>query len=97
MTSELAAGAVVAGFRVESLVGHGAMAKVYRARDEANDHVVALKILDQGLARDERFRQRFLRESQLAASLTDPHIVRTLGSGEEDGRLYLAMEYVDGL
>jgi tRNA A-37 threonylcarbamoyl transferase component Bud32 len=96
MTTELAAGAVVAGFRVESLVGHGAMARVYRARDEANDRVVALKILDDALARDERFRQRFLRESQLAASLTDPHIVRTLGSGEEDGQLYLAMEYVDG-
>jgi serine/threonine protein kinase len=96
MTSELAAGAVVAGFRVESLVGHGAMARVYRARDEAHDRVVALKILDEGLARDERFRQRFLRESQLAASLTDPHIVRTLGSGEEDGQLYLAMEYIDG-
>jgi serine/threonine-protein kinase len=72
------------------------MAKVYRARDEAHDRVVALKILDDALARDERFRQRFLRESQLAASLTDPHIVRTLSSGEEDGRLYLAMEYVDG-
>jgi serine/threonine protein kinase len=96
MTTELAAGAVVAGFRVESLVGNGAMAKVYRARDEANDRVVALKILDDALARDERFRQRFLRESQLAASLADPHIVRTLGSGEEDGLLYLAMEYIDG-
>jgi tRNA A-37 threonylcarbamoyl transferase component Bud32 len=96
MTTELAAGAVVAGFRVESLVGHGAMAKVYRARDEAHDRVVALKILDDALARDERFRQRFLRESQLAASLADPHIVRTLGSGEEDGHLYLAMELIDG-
>jgi predicted Ser/Thr protein kinase len=96
MTSELAAGAVVAGFRVESLVGHGAMAKVYRARDEAHDRVVALKVLDEGLGRDERFRQRFLRESQLAASLADPHIVRTLGSGEEGGHLYLAMEYIDG-
>ena len=78
MTTELAAGAVVAGFRVESLVGHGAMAKVYRARDEAHDRVVALKMLDDALARDERFRQRFLRESQLAASLDHPHIVRTL-------------------
>jgi serine/threonine protein kinase len=96
MTTELAAGAVVAGFRVESLVGHGAMARVYRARDEAHDRVVALKILDDALARDERFRQRFLRESQLAASLADPHIVRTLGSGEADGQLYLAMEYIEG-
>ena len=58
--------------------------------------VVALKLLDDALARDERFRQRFLRESQLAASLEHPNIVRTIASGEDDGRLYLAMEFVDG-
>src|SRR5439155_27115205 len=48
------------------------------------------------LARDERFRRRFLRETELAASLDHPHIVETLASGEEDGALYLAMAYVDG-
>ena len=96
MATELVPGAIVAGFRVESLAGRGAMAEVYRARADEGDRVVALKILDGVLARDERFRQRFLRESQLAASLEHPHVVRTLSSGEEDGRLYLAMEYIDG-
>jgi Serine/threonine protein kinase len=57
---------------------------------------VALKLLAPELARDERFRQRFLRESQLAGSLDHPHIVRTVASGDENGVLYLAMEYVEG-
>ena len=95
MGTELSPGDVVAGFRIEELVGNGAMAEVYRARDAA-DRVVALKLLDDVLARDQRFRQRFLRESEVAASLEHPNIVRTLDSGEAAGRLYLAMEYVDG-
>jgi tRNA A-37 threonylcarbamoyl transferase component Bud32 len=96
MSTELAPGALVAGFRIESLVGHGAMAEVYRARDEQHDRVVALKILDKPLEQDERFRRRFLRESQIAAGLDHPHIVPTLTSGDDRGLLYLAMEYIEG-
>jgi serine/threonine-protein kinase len=70
------------------------MAEVYRARDGEHDRIVALKLLD---AADERFRERFLRESELASSLEHPNVVRTLSAGEADGRLYLAMEFVDGL
>ena len=95
MAAKLSPGTVVAGFRVESSLGHGAMAEVYRACDEAGQ-IVALKLLDDALARDERFRQRFLRESQLASSLEDPNIVRTIASGEDHGHLYLVMELVDG-
>ena len=93
MATELAPGTTFAGFRVESIVGRGAMAGVYRACDE-HGRTVALKLLD---ASDERFRERFLRESELAASLDHSHIVRTLSAGEADGQLYLAMELVDGL
>src|SRR5881296_1255440 len=46
--------------------------------------------------RDARFRERFLRESRIAADLHHPNVTRTLGSGEADGLLYLAMAYVDG-
>ena len=85
----------MAGFRVDSLIGEGAMGSVYLA--EASDgRKIALKVLAPELARDERFRQRFLRESQAAAGLDHPHIVPTVASGEEDGLLYLAMAYVDG-
>jgi tRNA A-37 threonylcarbamoyl transferase component Bud32 len=96
MPAELAPGTVVAGYRVEALLGHGAMADVYRARDERLDRVVALKVLDRLSAADERFRRRFLRESEIAASLDHQNVVRVLAAGDDDGRLYLAMELIDG-
>jgi Serine/threonine protein kinase len=73
------------------------MGAVYLAEDLSRTQRVALKVLDPELARDERFRQRFLRESQVASSLNHPNIVPSLASGDEGGVLYLAMEYVDGV
>ena len=96
MRSPVPTGTLVAGFRVELLIGEGAMGAVYLALDGSGGRV-ALKVLSPDLARDERFRQRFLRESEVAASLDHPNIVPTVASGEEDGFLYLAMAYVDGL
>jgi serine/threonine-protein kinase len=95
LTTELTPGGRVGGYRIEALIGRGAMAEVYRARDDAG-RAVALKLLEAASAHDERFRKRFLRESELAASLHHPHIVPTLASGEDEGRLYLAMEYIEG-
>jgi serine/threonine-protein kinase len=95
VATELEPGRRFAGYRIESLIGRGAMAEVYRARD-SDERVVALKLLDSAVAHDERFRQRFLRESELATSLHHPHIVSTFGSGEDGGRLFLAMELVEG-
>jgi serine/threonine-protein kinase len=97
MRPPVPAGTVLAGFRVQSLIGEGAMGAVYLAEDLSRTQRVALKVLDPELARDERFRQRFLRESQVASSLNHPNIVPSLASGEEGGVLYLAMEYVDGV
>ena len=96
MPLEVRTGAVLAGFRVESLLGEGAMGSVYLAEETATGRRVALKLLAAELARDERFRRRFLRETELAASLDHPHVVPTLASGEQDGTLYLAMAYVEG-
>jgi serine/threonine protein kinase len=95
VNTEPAPGTRFAGYRIEALIGRGAMAEVYRARDDAGQPV-ALKLLDAASAQDERFRRRFLRESELAASLHDRHIVPTLDAADDEGRLYLAMEYVDG-
>jgi tRNA A-37 threonylcarbamoyl transferase component Bud32 len=95
MPSEIRTGTVLAGFEVETLVGEGAMGSVYLARAREG-RAVALKVLTPALARDERFRQRFLRESQVAAGLEHPHIVPTIASGEKGGTLFLAMAYVDG-
>jgi YVTN family beta-propeller protein len=92
----LGVGAVVGGYRVESVLGSGSMGTVYSALDVALERRVALKVLTPELARDERFRERFLRESKLAASLEHPHIVPIHAAGEVDGVLFLAMRYVDG-
>jgi ABC-type transport system substrate-binding protein/streptogramin lyase len=96
MRSTGLSGTVLAGFRLTASIGEGAMGAVYLADETSGGGRVALKVLAPELARDERFRQRFLRESTIAAGLDHPSIVRTLASGEEDGVLYLAMEYVDG-
>ena len=96
MESVIGTGAVLAGFRVESLIGQGAMGAVYLAVDMKAGGRVALKLLTPELSADERFRQRFMREAELAASLEHPHVVPILSFGEEDGRLYLAMAHVEG-
>jgi ABC-type transport system substrate-binding protein/tRNA A-37 threonylcarbamoyl transferase component Bud32/streptogramin lyase len=96
MPPEIRTGEIVAGFRVESFLGAGAMGTVYLAEETSTGRHVALKLLAPELARDERFRRRFLRETELAASLDHPHVVPTLASGEQDGTLFLAMAYVEG-
>ena len=96
MQPEVTTGTLVGGFRVVSLIGEGAMGRVYLAEDLERQRLVALKLLVPELAQDERFRQRFLRESRLASRLDHPRVVPTLAFGEEDGVLYLAMGYVEG-
>ena len=89
-------GRVVAGYRIERLLGRGATGAVYLAEDPEGREL-ALKVLIPELAQDARFRERFLRESQIAGGLDEPHIVPTLAVGEDDGVLYLAMRFIDGL
>src|ERR687888_190826 len=96
MPLDVRTGTVLAGFCVESILGEGAMGTVFLAEETATGRRVALKVLTPELARDERFRRRFLRETELAASLDHPHVVPTIASGEEDGTLYLAMAFVEG-
>jgi serine/threonine-protein kinase len=93
----LTSGTELAGYRVESLLGRGGMGVVYRARDLALDRNVALKLLAPELAADIGFRERFLRESRLAASLDHPAIVPIYDAGEVAGQLYIAMRLVEGL
>jgi serine/threonine-protein kinase len=94
--AELACGSEVAGYRIESLLGRGGMGVVYLATDLGLERRVALKILPAERAQEEEFRERFLRESRLAASLDHPHIVPVFAAGEADGLLYIAMRYVEG-
>jgi WD40 repeat protein len=93
---ELRPGDEIAGYRVESVAGRGGMGVVYRAVDLRLKRPVALKLLAPKLAADPRFRDRFLRESELAASLDHSHVVPVYSAGEADGHLYIAMRFVDG-
>ena len=72
------------------------MAVVYLAEDVELDRPVALKVLADNLAADEAFRRRFVREARLAARLSHPNVVAVYDAGEEDGRPYIVMEYVEG-
>src|SRR5580692_4958301 len=92
----LAPGSRVAGYLLESQIGAGGMAVVFRARDERLSRMVALKVLAPGLAADDAFRQRFIRESRAAAAVDDPHIIPVYEAGEADGVLFIAMRYVAG-
>lgn len=94
--AELPPGSSLAGYEIEDVAGRGGMGVVYRARDRALERTVALKVITPELAADSRFRERFLREVRLAASLEHPHILPVYGAGKEDGQLYLAMRYVEG-
>jgi ABC-type branched-subunit amino acid transport system substrate-binding protein/streptogramin lyase/predicted Ser/Thr protein kinase len=88
-------GAVIS-YELEELIGQGGMGVVYRATDVKLQRPVALKLIVPELARDERFRKRFLDESRLAASLEHPSVVPIYEAGEEHGQLFLAMRYVEG-
>ena len=96
MTAAHQPGSEIAGYRIESLIGRGGMAVVYRAEDMRLGRKVALKLLPPLLADSEQFRQRFMRESRLAASLDHPNIVPIYEAGEADGQLFIAMRYVLG-
>ena len=90
-------GQTIAGYRIEGRVGAGGMGVVYRAVDVELGRLVALKVIAPQLARDERFRELFKSESRKAAALEHPNILPVYRSGEEDGQLYIAMRFVDGV
>jgi serine/threonine protein kinase len=92
----LAPGEAFGPYRIESVLGRGGMGAVYLATQERLGRKVALKLIAPELAHAEDFRARFLRESQLAASLDHPNVIPIYDAGEVDGVLYLAMRYVDG-
>ena len=91
-----AAGQEIAGYRLDTEIGRGSAATVYRARDERLGRVAALKILAPELAGDETFRQWFVPELRAVTAIRNPHIVPVFEAGLADGMLYLAMRYVPG-
>ena len=89
-------GSTLAGYRLDSLIARGGMGVVYRATQLALERPVALKVIARELADKEGFRERFLRESRLAARLDHPNVVPVYDAREEDGELIVAMRLVEG-
>ena len=92
----LSTGSVLGDFRIDDEIGRGGMGVVYRATQVSLARPVALKVISEALSDREGFRERFERESRLAASLDHPNIIPVYAAGEHDGVLFIAMRYVDG-
>jgi DNA-binding beta-propeller fold protein YncE len=96
VADDLAIGSTVAGYRIDALIARGGMGVVYRATHLGLERPVALKVIAHELADREGFRERFLRESRLAARLDHPSVVPIFDSREVDGELIVAMRLVAG-
>ncbi|MEA2428309.1 MAG: hypothetical protein QOF37_1937, partial [Thermoleophilaceae bacterium] len=93
---EIGAGTTIGGYRLDQLVGQGGMGVVYRGENQQTGARVAVKLLTPELARQPGFRERFVREARYANSLNHPNVIEVYDAGEQDGVLYIAMEFVDG-
>jgi DNA-binding beta-propeller fold protein YncE len=90
-------GTRLAGYQIQALLGRGGMGVVYLAEQLGPRRPVALKLLSATVATGEAFRERFLRESELAAAIDHPNVLPVYDAGETDGVLWIAMRYVDGI
>jgi len=93
----LADGEVFAGYTILDVLGAGGMGEVYLAQHPRLPRRDALKVLGSQVSHDAEFRQRFNQEAEMVATLRHPHIVTIHDRGESDERLWIAMEFVDGI
>ncbi|HSV37962.1 MAG TPA: protein kinase, partial [Nocardioidaceae bacterium] len=83
-------------YRVGPRIARGGMATVYEAMDERLDRLCAVKIMHQGMGDDDDFAARFVREARSAAKLSHPNVVSVFDQGDDNGTLFLVMEYIPG-
>src|ERR1700754_2750103 len=94
--SDLGPGSSFADHEIVAVAGRGGMGVVYRARHVPLKREVALKVIAPEHSTDPEFRSRFQRECEAAASIQHPNVVTVYHAGEQDGRLYVTMRFVEG-
>jgi len=95
-TPEVLSGSVVGRFRIGDRLGTGGMGEVYRAEDTKLKRLVALKRLAPQLRADSTYRRRFLEEAEHASGFSDSHVAAVYDVLEEQGEIFLVLEYVEG-
>src|SRR5438874_505987 len=90
---DLQIGSVFAGYRIEAIAARGGMGVIYRATQISPQRTVALKVIAPGLAQDPDYRQRFQRESEIAAAIEHPNVIPIYDAREHEGVLFIAMRW----
>jgi serine/threonine protein kinase len=96
MTDQTIIGQTISHYHIIEKLGAGGMGEVYLAEDKRLNRKVAIKVLPVEVAGDERAKQRLLREAQTAATLDHPNICAIYEIGQDDGRSFIVLQYIEG-